>query len=65
MEELESCADSVLRALATGSLRTIPRERLVEMDRILDIRSLPRVGAPGANRSLADQYYPATDKGQE
>jgi L-fuculose-phosphate aldolase len=60
MEELESCADSVLRALATGPLRTISRERLLEMDRILDLRSLPRVGAPGANRSLADQYYPAT-----
>jgi L-fuculose-phosphate aldolase len=58
VEELESCADSALRALATGPLRTISRERLVEMDRILDIRSLPRVGAPGANRSLVDQYYP-------
>ncbi len=59
MEELESCADSVLRALATGPLRTIRRQRLIEMDRILDQRALPRVGAPGANLSLADQYYPA------
>jgi L-fuculose-phosphate aldolase len=58
VEELESTADSVLRALAAGGIQEIPREALVEMDRIMTIRSLPRCGAPGANPSLLSLYYP-------
>lgn len=58
VEELESTADSVLRAQAVGELNEISREALVEMDRIMTIRSLPRCGAPGVNPSLLELYYP-------
>ena len=58
VEELEASADSVLRAQAVGELCEIPRDALVEMDRIMTIRSLPRCGAPGVNPSLLDLYFP-------
>lgn len=58
VEELESTADSALRGLAIGDLREIPRNALVEMDRIMTIRNLPRCGAPGANPSLLELYFP-------
>jgi L-fuculose-phosphate aldolase len=58
VEELESTADSALRALAAGEVSEIPREALVEMDRIMTIRSLPRCGAPGVNPSLLELYFP-------
>jgi L-fuculose-phosphate aldolase len=59
VEELESTADSVLRALAVGDVTEIQREALIEMDRIMAIRSLPRCGAPGVNPSLLELYYPS------
>jgi L-fuculose-phosphate aldolase len=59
VEELESAASSILKARAVGTLKTISREQLMEMDRLLDMRGLPRVGAPGVNKSLVDLYYPA------
>jgi L-fuculose-phosphate aldolase len=58
VEELESTADSALRALAVGNIQEIPRAALVEMDRIMTIRNLPRCGAPGVNPSLESLYYP-------
>jgi L-fuculose-phosphate aldolase len=58
VEELETTADAVLRALAAGRLQEIPRQALVEMDHIMTIRGLPRCGAPGVNASLVDLYFP-------
>ena len=59
VEELESTADSILRALAVDDVAEIPPDALIEMDRIMTIRSLPRCGAPGVNPSLLELYYPS------
>jgi L-fuculose-phosphate aldolase len=64
LRELESAADSILRALATGGLKVITPERLAEMDKIMDIRSLSRVGAPGVHGSLVDLYASVQSGGQ-
>jgi L-fuculose-phosphate aldolase len=58
VEELESAADSLLRAQAGGHIKEISRKELIDMDEIVTIRNLPRCGAPGKNISLADLYYP-------
>lgn len=58
MEELESAAEALLKAKAVGPIKTISKQRLIEMDDIMRIRSLPRVGEPGANPSLVEMYYP-------
>jgi L-fuculose-phosphate aldolase len=57
IEELEAAANSLLRAQALGPIREISRAELVEMDKFLDVRGLPRCGAPGVNASLADLYF--------
>lgn len=58
VEELETAADSLLRARSLGLVKSISKEHLAEIDKILTIRSLPMCGAPGVNKSLVDLYYP-------
>ena len=58
VEELEVAADSLLRAAAVGDVRQLSRGQLDEMDAIMDIRKLPRCGAPGVNPTLAALYFP-------
>ncbi|MFH1708154.1 MAG: class II aldolase/adducin family protein [Planctomycetota bacterium] len=56
VDELESAADSLLRAQALGLIKEMGRPEIEEMDQIVTIRKLARCGAPGVNKSLADLY---------
>ncbi len=57
-EELEGGAESMLKAQAVGKVKEIAKEELIEMDNIINIRSLPRCGAPGVNKSLVELFFP-------
>jgi L-fuculose-phosphate aldolase len=59
VEELETAADSLIRAQSLGPVKSISKPRLKELEDTIKIRGLPYPGAPGANASLMDLYYPA------
>ncbi len=57
VELLEGSVDSLLRAMAVGALKEIPREGVRELSDVMATRSLPLFGAPGANASLEALYF--------
>jgi len=58
VELFESTVDSMLRALAAGSLKELSREAVRDLSEIMRIRNLPLFGAPGVNASLEKLYFP-------
>jgi L-fuculose-phosphate aldolase len=58
VELFESTVDSMLRALAAGSLKELSREAVRDLSEIMRIRDLPLFGAPGVNTSLEKLYFP-------
>lgn len=57
VELTESSVDSMLKGLAAGTLKEIPREAVANLSNILKIRNLPLFGAPGVNNSLESMYF--------
>lgn len=58
VELFESTVDSMLRALAAGSLKELSREAVRDLSEIMRIRDLPLFGAPGVNTTLENLYFP-------
>ena len=57
VELFESTVDSMLRALAAGTLKELSRKAVRDLSEIMRIRDLPLFGAPGVNSSLAALYF--------
>lgn len=57
-ELLEMTATSILRALSLGRLREISKEGVRDLENTMRTRNLPMFGAPGANKSLVNMYFP-------
>ena len=57
VELLESSVDSMLRGLAAGTLKELPRDAVRELSHIMTTRDLPLFGAPGVNKSLEALYF--------
>ena len=57
VELLESSVDSMLRGLAAGTLKELPRDAVRELSHIMTTRTLPLFGAPGAHASLEALYF--------
>lgn len=58
VELFESTVDSMLRALAAGSLKELTRPAVRDLSEIMRIRDLPLFGAPGVNTTLEKLYFP-------
>ncbi len=57
VELLESSVDSMLKGIAAGTLKELPREAVRNLSNILITRDLPLFGAPGVNKSLEELYF--------
>lgn len=57
VELFESTVDSMLRALAAGTLKELSRKAVRDLSEIMRIRDLPLFGAPGVNHSLEALYF--------
>jgi L-fuculose-phosphate aldolase len=58
VEILEVSAISILQALAVGEVKELSREDVRNLENTMRTRNLPMIGAPGANRSMVDLYFP-------
>ena len=58
VELLESTAMSLLLALGAGEVHELDRAAVENLSNVMTTRSLPLFGAPGANKSLTDLYFP-------
>jgi L-fuculose-phosphate aldolase len=58
VEILEISAISILQALAVGEIKELSREDVRNLENTMRTRNLPMIGAPGANRSIVDLYFP-------
>ena len=58
IDMLEVSAVSILSALAVGEIKEIPRREVEALARTMKTRKLPMIGAPGANKSVIDLFYP-------
>jgi L-fuculose-phosphate aldolase len=58
VEILEVSSISILQALAVGKVKTLSREDVRNLENTMRTRNLPMPGAPGANRSLMELYFP-------
>ena len=57
VELLESSVDSMLRAMAAGTLSELSREAVRDLSEVMAERGLPLFGAPGANTTLESMYF--------
>lgn len=57
VELLEVSVDSMLKALAAGTLKELSREAVRSLGNVMKTRCLPLFGAPGANESLEAMYF--------
>ena len=57
VELLESSVDSMLRAMASGTLSELSREAVRDLSEVMAERGLPLFGAPGANTTLESMYF--------
>jgi L-fuculose-phosphate aldolase len=58
VEILEISAISILQALAVGEVKELTREDVQNLENTMRTRNLPMIGAPGANTSMVDLYFP-------
>jgi len=58
VEILEVSAISILQALAVGEVKELSREDVQNLENTMRTRKLPMIGAPGANKSMVDLYFP-------
>ena len=58
VEILEVTSVSLLGALAVGPVRELSRKHVQDLENTRRTRELPVIGAPGANASLVDLYFP-------
>jgi L-fuculose-phosphate aldolase len=58
VEILEVTSVSLLEALAVGSVKELSRRCVQGLDNTRRTRKLPAIGAPGANASLVELYFP-------
>ena len=58
VEILEVSAISILQALAVGEVKELSREDVRNLENTMRTRKLPMIGAPGANKSMVDLYFP-------
>jgi L-fuculose-phosphate aldolase len=58
VEILEVTSVSLLEALAVGSVKELSRRCVQDLDNTRRTRKLPAIGAPGANASLVELYFP-------
>ena len=57
VELFESSVDSILRVLACGKLKELSRKAVHDLSKVMKVRNLPLVGAPGVNESLESLYF--------
>jgi len=55
---LEISAISILQGLAVGEIKELTREDVQKLENTMKTRNLPMIGAPGANESMVDLYFP-------
>jgi L-fuculose-phosphate aldolase len=55
---LEVSAISMLQALAVGEIKELTRKDVQNLENTMRTRNLPMIGAPGANKSMVDLYFP-------
>jgi L-fuculose-phosphate aldolase len=58
IDMLEVSAISILSALAVGEIKEIPRKEVEALANTMKTRELPMIGAPGANESVVELFYP-------
>lgn len=58
VEILEVTSVSLLEALAIGPVKELSRRCVHDLDNTRRTRQLPAIGAPGANASLVELYFP-------
>ncbi len=58
VDMLEVSSISILSALAAGEIKEIPRTEVENLANTMKTRELPMIGAPGANKSIVDLYFP-------
>jgi len=59
VELLEATVDSMLKAMAAGTLKELDRQSVRDLSNVMTTRDLPLFGAPGVNTSLEDIFFPA------
>jgi len=57
LEMAEAMARSVSIAVALGTVTTIPREEVLNMERTLEVRSMPRPGDPRRVSDLTELFF--------
>jgi L-fuculose-phosphate aldolase len=57
VELLEASVDSMLKAIAAGTLKELSRDAVKDLSNVMITRDLPLFGAPGANESLESMYF--------
>lgn len=57
VELFEATVDSMLRALAVGSLKELDRQAVRDLSNVMLERNLPLFGAPGVNLTLESMYF--------
>jgi len=55
---LEMSAISILQGLAIGEIKELTRQNVQDLENTMKTRNLPMIGAPGANESMVDLYFP-------
>jgi len=58
VELLEASAHSLMMALQLGDVKELSREAVDKLANVMKTRNLPLFGAPGANNSLVEMYFP-------
>jgi L-fuculose-phosphate aldolase len=58
VELLESSVDSMLKAMAAGTLKALSRAAVRDLSHVMTERNLPLFGAPGVHASLESLYFP-------
>jgi L-fuculose-phosphate aldolase len=57
VELTEMTAHSILLALSAGEIQEISRQGVEDLSRVMQVRNLPLMGAPGVNPNLVSLYY--------
>jgi L-fuculose-phosphate aldolase len=55
---LEISAISILQGLAVGDIKELTKQDVQNLENTMKTRNLPMIGAPGANESMVDLYFP-------
>jgi len=58
VELLEVTAQSLMKAVTAGEVRELDFEAVSNLSNVMKTRNLPLFGAPGANKSLVELYFP-------